>query len=67
MRLGVPAAAERVASFLTAMTMGITLLAKTCGKASVRNLEEEDLRALSPEATALTGARLSRINPLFSW
>ena len=66
-RLGVPAGAERVARFLTAMTMEITLLAKACGKSSVHNLEVEDLRALSLEASAFTGVRLAGIDRAFSW
>ena len=66
-RLDVPAAAERIARFLTAMTMEITLLAKACGKSSVHNLEVEDLRALSLEASAFTGARLAGVDRAFSW
>ena len=64
-RLDVPAAAERVARFLTAMTMEITLLAKACGKSSVHNLEVEDLRALSLEASTFTSARLAGMDRLF--
>ena len=66
-RLEVPGAVERVARFLTAMTMEITLLAKACGKSSVHNLEVEDLRALSLEASAFTGARLAGIDRPFTW
>lgn len=66
-RLNVPGAAERVARFLTAMTMEITLLAKSCGKSKVENLEVEDLRALSLEASAFTGVPLAGIDRPFSW
>lgn len=66
-RLDVPAAAERVARYLTAMTMEMTLLAKACGKSSVHNLEVEDLRALSLEASAFTGVKLAGIDRPFSW
>ena len=66
-RLSVPGAAERVARFLTAMTMEITLLAKSCGKSKVENLEVEDLRALSLEASAFTGVPLAGIDRPFSW
>ena len=66
-RVDVAAAAERVARFLTAMTMEITLLAKSCGKSSVHNLELEDLRALSLEASAFTGAPLAGIDRPFTW
>lgn len=66
-RLDVDAAAERVARFLTAMTMEVTLLAKACGKSDVHNLEPEDLRALSLEASAFTGVALVGIDRPFTW
>jgi methylamine---glutamate N-methyltransferase subunit C len=66
-RMDVGAGAERVARFLTAMTMEITLIAKACGKSSVHNLEVEDLRALSLEASAFTGVKLAGIDRPFSW
>ena len=51
--------AERILRLLTAMTMEATLLAKACGKSSVHNLEPEDLRALTLEASAFTGVALA--------
>jgi methylamine---glutamate N-methyltransferase subunit C len=66
-RMHLPAGAERVARYLTAMTMEITLLAKACGKSSVHNLEIEDLRALSLEASAFTGVKLAGIDRPFGW
>jgi glutamate synthase domain-containing protein 2 len=57
-RVDVEAAAERIYRFLTAMTMEATILAKACGKSSVHNLEPEDLRALTLEASAFTGVSL---------
>ncbi|MEM7428184.1 MAG: FMN-binding glutamate synthase family protein [Pseudomonadota bacterium] len=66
-RMDVAAGAERVARFLTAMTMEVTLLAKSCGKSTVHNLEVEDLRALSLEASAFTGVKLAGIDREFSW
>ncbi len=66
-RMHVAAGAERVARYLTAMTMEITLLAKACGKSSVHNLEAEDLRALSLEASAFTGVKLAGIDRPFTW
>lgn len=66
-RMDVAAGAERVARYLTAMTMEITLLAKACGKSSVHNLEVEDLRALSLEASAFTGVKLAGIDRPFTW
>ena len=66
-RMDVAAGAERVARFLTAMTMEITALAKACGKSSVHNLEVEDLRSLSFEASAFTGVKMAGIDRPFSW
>ena len=66
-RMDVAAGAERVARFLTAMTMEITLLAKACGKSSVHNLEVEDLRALTLEASAFTGVKLAGIDRAYEW
>ena len=61
------AGAERVARFLTAVTMEVTALAKACGKSSVHNLEVEDLHALSFEASAFTGVKMAGIDRAFDW
>ncbi len=66
-RMNPRAGAERVARFLTAMTMEVTALAKACGKSSVHNLETEDLRALSFEASAFTGVKMAGIDRAFGW
>lgn len=66
-RMDVAAGGERVARLLTAMTMEATLLAKACGKASVHNLEPEDLRALTLEASAFTGVSLAGIDRPFEF
>lgn len=66
-RMDVEAGAERIQRFLTAMTMEATLLAKACGKSSVHNLEPEDLRALTLEASAFTGVSLIGADRPFSW
>jgi glutamate synthase domain-containing protein 2 len=66
-RMNIAAGAERVARYLTAMTMEITALAKACGKSSVHNLETEDLRALSFEASAFTGVKMAGIDRPFDW
>jgi len=66
-RMNPHAGAERVARYLTAMTMEITALAKACGKSSVHNLEVEDLRALSFEASAFTGVKMAGIDKPFEW
>lgn len=66
-RMNPAAGAERVARYLTAMTMEITALAKACGKSSVHNLEVEDLRALSFQASAFTGVKMAGIDKAFEW
>ena len=66
-RMNPHAGAERIARFMTAMTMEITALAKACGKSSVHNLEIEDLRALSFEASAFTGIKMAGIDKAFGW
>ncbi len=66
-RMDPRAGAERVARFLTAMTMEVTALAKACGKSCIHNLETEDLRALSFEASAFTGVKMAGIDRAFGW
>ena len=46
-RLPIDEAAERVANFLTAMTLEVQMIARACGKANVHDLDPEDLRALT--------------------
>jgi glutamate synthase domain-containing protein 2 len=53
-RLPVDEAAERVANFLTAMTLEVQMIARSCGKADVHDLDPDDLRALTIEAAAIT-------------
>ena len=57
-RLPVDEAAERVANFLTAMTLEVQMLARACGKADIHDLDPDDLRALTMEAAAITGIPL---------
>ena len=57
-RLPIDEASERVANFLTAMTLEVQMLARACGKANVHDLDPEDLRALTVEAAAITGIPL---------
>lgn len=61
-RLDPDEAGERVACFLRAVTMELTMIAKACGKSNVHNLEPEDLRALTLEASAMTGMPLAGID-----
>jgi glutamate synthase domain-containing protein 2 len=53
-RLPIDEAAERVANFLTAMTLEVQMIARACGKADVHDLDPDDLRALTIEAAAIT-------------
>lgn len=60
-RLDPEEGAERVRNFLTSMVLEMTVIAKSCGKGNVHNLEPEDLRAVSLEASALTGVPLAGV------
>ena len=51
-------AARRMANFIATLTQEIQLLARACGKANVHDLEVEDLRALSLEASLITNVPL---------
>jgi methylamine---glutamate N-methyltransferase subunit C len=64
-RLEIDPAAERVANFFHALTAEIQILARACGKSSVHHLEPEDLRALSLEASLITGLPLAGTNRVF--
>jgi glutamate synthase domain-containing protein 2 len=65
-RLPIDEAAERVANFLHAMTSEIQILARACGKRDVHDLEPEDLRALTLEASLITGVPLAGTNVVFA-
>ena len=57
-RLPVDEAADHVEGFLNSMTQEMQMFARACGKASVFDLEPEDLRAMTIEASAITGIPL---------
>ena len=57
-RLPIDEAAERVANFLTAMTLEVQMIARACGKANIHDLDPDDIRALTIEAAAITGIPL---------
>ena len=57
-RLPVDEAAERVSNLLQAMTLETQVLARACGKADVHDLEPEDMRALTLEASMICGIPL---------
>lgn len=64
-RLDIEAGAERVANFFRAMTGEIQTLARACGKSDVHHLEPEDLRALTLEASLVTGLPLAGTRRVF--
>src|SRR5919109_966075 len=64
-RLDVDAGAERVANWLHAVTSEVQILARSCGKSDVHDLEPEDLRALTLEASLITGVPLAGTNVVF--
>jgi glutamate synthase domain-containing protein 2 len=64
-RLDIDAGAERVANLFRATTLEIQMLARACGKANVHDLEPEDLRALTLEASMICGIPLVGTNRVF--
>src|SRR5882757_6953860 len=50
---------RRVANYLRVLTMEAQTLARACGKAHLRNLEPEDLVALTIESAAMAGVPLA--------
>ncbi|MFQ5784922.1 MAG: FMN-binding glutamate synthase family protein [Alphaproteobacteria bacterium] len=54
-RLDPEEAAERVANYLNSMTMEMQLFARACGKTKVRDLDPDDLRALTHDIAMITG------------
>jgi methylamine---glutamate N-methyltransferase subunit C len=58
-RLDVADGARRVRNFLTVLTMEVQTLARACGKSHLRNLEPQDLAALTVEAAAMAGVPLA--------
>jgi glutamate synthase domain-containing protein 2 len=61
-RLDIDSGAERVANWFHAVTSEIQILARACGKRDVHDLEPEDLRALTMEASMIAGVPLAGTN-----
>ena len=57
-RLPIDEATDRVTNFFHAVTSEIQILARSCGKSDVHDLEPEDLRALTLESSMITGVPL---------
>ena len=53
---------RRLANYLNVMTMEAQTIARACGKNDLRNLEPEDLCALTVESAALAGVPLAGTN-----
>lgn len=64
-RLDINEGAERVSNLLRAMVSEIKVLARACGKNNVHDLDPEDLRALSLEASMICGIPLAGTNQVF--
>ncbi len=64
-RLPVDEAADRVSNLLRAMTLEAQMLARSCGKSDVHDLEPEDLRALTLEASMTCGIPLAGTRRVF--
>jgi glutamate synthase domain-containing protein 2 len=64
-RLEIEPATERVANWLHATASEIQILARACGKRDVHDLEPEDMRALTLEASLITGLPLAGTNTVF--
>jgi hypothetical protein len=64
-RLDIDAGAERVANWFHAVTAEVQILARACGKRDVHDLEPEDLRALTLEASLIAGVPLAGTNVVF--
>jgi glutamate synthase domain-containing protein 2 len=64
-RLEIDAASERVSNWFHAVTAEVQMLARACGKRDVHDLEPEDLRALTLEASLITGLPLAGTNAVF--
>ena len=54
--------ARRVANYLRVLTMEAQTLARACGKSHLRNLEPEDLVALTVESAAMARVPLAGTN-----
>ena len=61
-RLDPVAAGRRLANYLKVMTLEAQTIARACGKSDLRNLEPEDLCALTVEAAAMAQVPLSGTN-----
>ncbi len=66
-RLNVEEAARRIENYLRGVIEELCMFTQLAGKTSPRNLEKEDLRALTLEASAMTGVKLAGIEKPFTF
>ncbi len=64
-KLDVEEAAEKAYRWLKSVVAEIEMIAKICGKTDLHNLEPEDLRSLTLEASLITGVPLIGTNDSF--
>ncbi|NIQ37132.1 MAG: FMN-binding glutamate synthase family protein [Proteobacteria bacterium] len=64
-KLNIEEAAQRIANYITAMTYEMVILAKAAGKTDVHSMEREDIRALTLEASLVTGIPMVGTNFVF--
>ncbi len=55
-------AGKKLANYLNVLTLEAQILARACGKSHIRNLEPEDLNALTVEASAMARVPLAGTN-----
>lgn len=55
-------AGHRLANYLRVLTLEVQTIARACGKSDVRNLEPDDMVALTVEASAMSGIPLAGTN-----
>jgi len=58
-------AAESLTNYLTALTAEVQMVARSCGKTRVQNLEPEDMRSLSILTSATTKVALAGSNKIY--
>jgi methylamine---glutamate N-methyltransferase subunit C len=64
-RLDIDEGAERVSNWFHAITAEVQILARACGKRDIHDLEPEDMRALTLEASMIAGIPLAGTNVVF--
>jgi glutamate synthase domain-containing protein 2 len=64
-RFNVDQAAENLTNYLTALTAEVQMIARSCGKTRVQNLEPEDMRSLSILTSATTRVALAGSNKIY--